>query len=349
MREARGFSLIELLVAGVVSTVVIGFAIVTIAQIQTATASQRKDIELASQGRVAMELMSRDVRAAGDAVQFLPYHCIGGFQSTGTPDGCAAVLDPHPWRITLARNAWTTPSGVTPGTSADTISSAPFTDDPGNVVTYQFVPRTVVQNGQGVLGHIERIRNPFGFAGQVPQTSILLDNVLLDERMKLAPDGADSDPTYDHALFLYHLLSATADEYIGAPGIVNRQTTTGNSFLLPPVRFFALPASLGDPLPAIVTIPPYLGGYDFEFMGLDGDNTISTSPLSATLGSVDLDMRYILDWNRIRAVRIAFKVVEPIEDPAYHHGLDLDPSEPGTARIFSIESTVEIKVFSNLL
>lgn len=349
MRVERGFSLVELLVAGVVSTVVIGFAIVTIAQIQTATASQRKDIELASQGRVAMELMSRDVRAAGDAVQFLPYHCIGGSQSPGTPDGCAAVLDPHPWRITLARNAWTTPPGVTPGTSADTLSSAPFTDDPGNVVTYQFVPRDVVLDGQGVLGHIERVRNPFGFAGQAPQTSILLDNVLLDERMKLAPDGVDSDPIYDYSLFLYHLLSETAGEYIGAASIVNRQTTTGDSFLLPPVRFFALPASLGDPLPAIVTGPPYLGSYDFEFMGLDGEKAISTSPLRATHGSIAQDMRYILDYNRIRAVRIAFKVVEPHEDPAYHHGLDLNPSAPGTARIFSIESTVEIKVFSNLL
>ena len=347
MKTSRGFSMLELLVAGTVSTVVIGFAIMTIAQIQSASAAQRKDIELASQARLAMELMGRDIRGAADAVQFLPYHCIAGMQSPGTPDGCSAILDPHPWRITIARNAWMTPAGETPGTEHDTISSLPFHQNPNNVISYQFVPRRTVMNGTGVIGHIERIVNPFGFMGEEPQGTILLDNVLLDERMKLDPTGHDSDPAYDHALFLYQLLSV-ADEYVGDPEIVARVAGRG-SFLLPPMRFFAIPNPLDTPLAPIVTNAPYLGDYPVDIIGLDPHSALSpTTPLQSTLGSFEADMRYILDYNRIRAVRVAFKVIEPREDRDYNAGIDLDHDTPGTSRIFSIESVFEVKIFSSL-
>jgi len=340
--------MLELLVAGTVSTIVIGFAIMTIARIQTANAAQRKDIELASQARLAMELIGRDIRGAADAVQFLPYHCIAGMQSPGTPDGCAAILDPHSWRITLARNAWITPAGATPGTEQDTISSLPFNQNPDNVVTYQFVPRRTVLDGTGVIGHIERIRNPFGFMGEEPQVSILLDNVLLDERMKLDASGSDSNPIYDHALFLYQLLSLTPNEYVGDPEIVARVAARG-SFLLPPMRFYAVPNPLDTPLPAIETAPPYLGAYPVDIYGLDPESVLApTTPLQSTNGSFDADMRYILDWNRIRAVRVAFKVVEATEDPLYTSGLDLDPDIPGTSRVFPAEAVFEVKIFSSL-
>jgi len=348
--SARGVTLIELMVAGTTAAVVVFFAFVTIGQVQSAAATQSRGIELVSQARLVMEVMGRDIRSAGDAVQILPFHCIAGFQSGGTPDGCPAILDPHPWRITIARNAWVAPTGVVPGTAEDGLSTAPFTDDPNNVVTYQFVPRMELPDDagfDGVVGRIERILNPFGFGGEAPQVTVLLDNVLLDERMKVDPATGTADARYNYALFMYQLMSARVNEYVGDPDIVARPTTM-NAFLLPPMRFFPIPAP-GDPLPAQATAPPYLPNYGgYEFVGLNKNASASASILQSS-ANLAQDMRFILDYNRIRAVRVAFKVLEAREDPNYRLGVDLDEDVPGTAHVFPVEAIFEMKVFSSFL
>ncbi len=344
MRTPRGFTLIELLIAGSASAVVVFFAFMTIGQIQGAAASQRREVELISQGRLALELIGRDIRGAGDAVQFLPYHCLQGAQAPSTPDGCPAILDPHPWRITLARNARVTPAGALPGTAADTISLAPFDQSADNVVTYQFVPR--LQVGDGWLGRIERIRNPFSFGGLEPERAILLDQVLLDDRMKLDPQTETSDARYDASLFMYRVMSAFAGEYVGDGTIVSR-ATRNLSFVLPPARFFPIPGAGG--LAAQAVAPPYLPAYGSpEIVGLRANASPSAS-LRADSHGFTQDLRYVLDYNRIRAVRVSFKVVEADQDPTFDGGIKLDPQRPGTARVVPMEATFEMKVFSSFL
>lgn len=350
-QSARGFSLLELMVAGSIATIVVFFAFMTIGSIQGAAATQQEGIELVSKGRIAMEVIGRDLRSAGDAIQILPAHCLAGFQSGGTPDGCPAILDPHPWRITIARNAWETPGGSLPGTSADYLSMRPFDGDPNNVVTYQFVPDRELPASagfQGVIGRIERIQNPFGFMGESPRTTIILDNVLLDERMKTSPQAGTSDPRFSFALFLYQVMSSRPNEYEGDPDLVDRPTTT-SAFLLPPMRFFPIPSPLTGGLPAQATTPPYLTPYpNHEIVGLNKD-AASTSELFQISSGFERDLRYVLDYNRIRAVRVAFKVLDTREDRNYHSGIDLDPESPGTAHVFPMESTIELKVFSSFL
>lgn len=350
MTNSRGFSLVELMIAGTTAAIVVFFAFMTIGSVQGAAATQQRGIELVSRGRLALEVIGRDIRSAGDAVQILPFHCITGFQAGGTPDGCAAILDPHPWRITLARNAWVTPSGQPAGTAADGLSTAPFDSDPNNVVTYQFVPRAELPASAGftgVLGRIERIQNPFSFGGEAPRTTVLVENVLLDERMRVDPATNAADSRYDFALFLYQVMSSRSDEYLGDPDIVARPTTT-SAFLLPPMRFFAIP-SPGTGLPAPNMVPPYLPDYGgSEIVGLYTDDAVSPTLFQVSTG-FDRDLRYVLDYNRIRTVRVAFKVLDEREDPEYAGGIELDPSSPGTAHVLPMEATFELKVFSSLL
>ncbi|AKU91711.1 PilW family protein [Vulgatibacter incomptus] len=168
MRE-RGFSLIELMVAGTISLVVVAAAFAFITRASEASAAQERATELTSRGRIALDLIGRDIRSAGDSVQLLPDPCLGA----GAPFGCAAILEPHPWRITIARYAWGAgPDGIL-GTADDVLPSGPFAANGDNVVTYQFVPRTAgpVSLGgtrTGYVGRLERISNPFSFGDRHP-------------------------------------------------------------------------------------------------------------------------------------------------------------------------------------
>lgn len=349
----RGFTLLEVILAAAISLLVIGGAFVALSRAHQTSIAQDRNVDLASQARLALELIGRDIRNAGDSVQFLPAHCLEGTQASGAPFGCPAILEPHPWRLTMSRYTWDAgPDGIRL-TADDQLGSSPFDDDGENVVSYQFVPRVRWSDDDhdGYLGRLERIVNPYGFGGADPEVTLLLDNVFVDNRMLVSPDGTERDPRRDYAVFMYRILSVTSGEYSGHDAYTKRSTEQG-SFILPPMRFFEFPdiasidtwATNQDGL-----TPPYLpAGYTAEMVGLQPDDSTVAS-LRSTSSGFDADLRYVLDYNRIRAVHVSLKLVEAREDMNHHGGLDLDPDRPGTARVIQVESTFELKVFSGYI
>lgn len=350
MPRHSGFTLVELLIAGTISAIVAlaGFAALTAMQDQAS--DQRRVADLTSQARLALDLIGRDIRMAGDSQEMLPVHCLNGVQSPGTAFQCSAILDPHPWRVTLTKNTWDPGTDGVLSTMDDRAPQLAFNLQPDNVVTYQFVKtRDVTKPGdagyRGVLGRLERIVNPFQFAGAQREVTVLLDRVLLDNRMRVNPaNPTENDPRYDHSLFMYQVLSTLSGEFEGA-AVYTERTTRHGSFLLPPVRFFD-PLGTYQTYQAAPPAAPWLPDYGTpHIVGLGGSTTV----LLRGSSSFDTDLRFVLDRNRIRAVRVALKVVDPREDPDLGDGIDVDPTRPGTARVFSFETTVELKVFSATL
>lgn len=379
MNRSRGFTLLELMIAGTVSLVVVLGGFAALNSIQHASARQQEADEIVGAARVAMEVMARDLRTAGDSINRLPQACLGA-AATFTPTlwNCAAVLDPHPWRVTIARNAWVD-NGTTPDASRFSTNDTPppaarlFDDDPENAVTFRFVPyagwtvpKDIGHGRKGVLGRIERVGNPFSFKlGGVPQppsVAVLLDNVVLDDAMRFNPaNAAEIDHRYDNALFMYQLLTKKG-EFWGNAALVGRNTTAGDWFLTPPMNLFK-PLNVPAAYPADVTGPPYMPttGYVQSGLGLNTDTTAVTSivkaPLAGTAptGSMNAgvpasQLRYLLDRNRIRTVRVSFKVAAPRERRDVTDGFDLDNNPAnGTAQLYSFETIVELKPLSRFM
>ncbi len=368
-----GFTLLELMIAGAISLLVVMGGFVALNGVQSASARQQEADEVVGAARVALEVMARDIRTAGDSFGRLSGSCLGATTFTPTVWNCAAVLDPHPWRVSIARNAWVDAGDGSRFTSDDTppAPTKAFTDDPENAVTFRFVPyegwadpKAVGNNRNAVLGRIERVTNPFGFTlagAAVPTTvAVLLDNVVLDDAMRFNPaDPADIDHRYDYSLFMYQLLTRSG-EFNGAAALVSRNTTAGDWFLTPPVNLFsrAVPAGYPNDAP---NAPPYMpSGYTAQVVGLE-TTTAVTSPIvntpvegtpSANLSPTDAtsQLRYLLDRNRIRTVRVAFKVAAPRERANVRDGFDLDNNPAnGTAQLYSFETIVEIKPLSRFL
>jgi hypothetical protein len=102
-------------------------------------------------------------------------------------------------------------------------------------------------------------------------------------------------------------------------------------------------------------------GYVRSGMGLNTDTTALTSivrsPLSGTAPTGSMNptvaasqLRYLLDRNRIRTVRVAFKVAAPRERANVREGIDLDGDPAnGTAQLYSFETIVELKPLSRFL
>ncbi len=359
----RGFTLIELMVAGVLSAVVVFGAFVALTSIQRSGLRQTESDAVVGEARLAMELIARDVRNAGDSLDLLPENCVGAFAHATANYRCPAVLEPHPWRLALARNAWRSSSGAPQGRRRTDDLPPPtnrnFEDEPENVILYRFVPDGEVRDltdsdgvtRQGVLGRIERVVNPYGFkrpaeASAAPaQVSVLLENVLLDNRMRINPaDPTEIDHRYDFSLFLYQVLT-TAGEFAGDADLVGRPTGLARAFLTPPLRFF--PASLPA---ALNTAKPYAPDHAAEVVGLEKTTKsyegLLTGSTKMDASDPTSDLRLVLDRNRIRTVRIAFKVVGA-EHPDVTDGLDLDGNPAnGRARVWDFETVAEIKPLS---
>lgn len=345
----RGFTLVEVLVAGALSLLAVVAATATIAWVQRANGVQQRAAAASGRARLALELLGADIRSAGDSVDLLPAHCLGAAATPGAPSGCPAILEPHPWRITIARNSWGPgPDGIE-RTADDTPPILPFDANGANVVTWQFVPdgprRSFGEGHGGWIGRLERILDPWGFEDG-PHATVVLENVILDDRMRVDPaDPSRRDERYDEALFLYLVASSGEGEYVGDDFAVRRTTRTG-SFLLPPVRFFAIPDPAHWPEPSLPH-PPWLPAWPQEVVGwrASGAAPQRQGPLRALGSGFEADLRHLLDFNRIRAVRVAFKLADE-EDPRHLGGIDLDPQRPGTARILAFESTFELKAFA---
>lgn len=351
MRNPRGFSLIELMIAGALSAIVALSGFIALSKVQQAVADQQRITDLTSAGRLAIEMMARDIRSAGDSLEMLPQHCMTGFNSPGTPHNCAAILDPHPWRMTLTRNSWQAGSDGVLYTSDDLAPTLSFENNPEDVVTYEFAPtgglKTFAGTHKGYVGQLRRIVNPFGFGGEPRRVAVLADNILLDNRMRVNPASPDeNDARYDYNLFMYQVLRTGTESWVGDAALVDRTTKQG-SYLLPVVRFFDPTNGTYAPYTSTGPAKPWLPNYGTpSVVGLHQSTTAETGALRSGGTSFDTDLRYILDYNRIRTVRVAFKMVEAKEDPDYIGGVDLDPSKPGTARIVPFETTTELKVFS---
>lgn len=352
MRRDAGFTLIELMIASTMSALVVFGAFVALTGVQVASATQNRTVDLVSQGRIALELIGKDIRAAGDSVNDLPAPCLGAMADPDSTWGCPAVLEPHPWRIVLARNAWGAGADGVPGTTDDVPDAVTaFDQKPANVVAYEFQPKTALttyaDGRKGYLGQLLRIENPLKFPGGTGTATktVLLDNVLLDDRMVVDPAApTTSDPRTDYALFLYGVLSTEPNEFAGDETFVNRTTREG-SFLLPPVRFFQI---AGTTLPALPTAPPFRPTtHAFEVVGLKADGTAQAELKPATANADAL--KFVLARNRIRTVRVAFKVVGAKDDPNFPGGFDLDPDAPGTAPLYPFGSTFELKVFATVI
>lgn len=358
MRRDRGFTLIELMIAGVLSAVVVMGGFIALTGLQRSGARQTEADEVVAGARLAMELIARDVRSAGDSLDLLGTPCLPTTDSH--PDRtfqCPAILEPHPWRMIIARNAWTNAAGTGPASDRTTdippVSTREFGKWPENVVMYRFVPygdgtqKTFGDGRHGYLGRIERVVNPFGFprntTASAAQITVLLDNVLLDDRMREKPDGTEVDHRYDFSLFLFQVLT-TKDKFVGS--LSSRDTSAADdAFLTPPLRFFP-PSSPGN----LVTVSPYMPNRVAAIVGLDADTTSHEGLLKGAgvskgmnPGQRDSDLRLILDRSEIRTVRIAFKVVGP-ERTDHTTGLDLDGNAAnGRARVYAFESTAELK------
>lgn len=357
-RNDRGFSLIELTIAGSASIVVVMTAFVALSALQRSGSRQAQAEEVVSGARLAMEVIARDIRSAGDALDLLPSTCLDAahhIDVTPMPFSCPVILEPHPWRIILARNAWTAADGTRSIYEVDDEpppDTRAFAEEAENVVMYRFIRKqalpTLADGAGGTrsahLGRIERVVNPFSFptggVAAAPSVTVLLDNVLLDDRMRANPaDPTDIDHRYDHALFMYQVLTETG-ELLGPVG--DRVTATGGPYLTPPLRFFPI-----GPPAAQKNVSPWAADFAAQVVGLEADTTAHTGLLrTGSAGMLasnrDSDLRVILDRNRIRAVRVAFKVVGP-ERTDIVDGVDIDPSVPGTARIYEFETSVEIK------
>lgn len=362
MRRASGYTLIELMIAATMGLIVIGGAFATLTGMQRVAGKQAASNELVAAGRIAMEVMARDIRSAGDSMALLPSPCLEGQSFLPTSHLCPAIHDAHPWRIAIARNAWVDANGD--GSTFSLEDTPPpvgrlFEQGTDNVVVYQFVPDTdSAQNLAGTggtrtgwLGRLERVVNPFGFNGEDPRVTVLLDRVLLDDRMRVDPaNETTSDARFDHSLFMYRLLTRQ-NELQGDPEVVSRNTSFGQLFLSPPIRFF----QVGPPA-SYTPNRPWTPAYPAQVVGLRADGSAVASLFSSGLASLNpapadpttSALRLVLDRNRIRAVRIAFKIVDDRERPGTTDGIDLDGNPAnGVAPVYMFETTVELKPLVN--
>lgn len=418
-QRSRGFTLLELIIAGGLAGIIAVAAFAAVTNMQQATGTQMEATSVFSSGRFGLDMMLRDIRMAGDSNELFANYCIRdpAMRHPNTLYACPAILEAHPWRIVLAMNNWAPAAagvgidinspfavGATPPTRASMLW-----DRPDNMVAYEFVPlidadfpieTLQVRNPAGtndfqrdvIRGRIDRIVNPFGldtaggFNVLPPQRSVLVENVVLDNAMRCNPlnpensnDPDACDPRFDHALFGYRLL-ARQNTLVETAG----RTTSSTMFLSPPLNFYApgRPAfqfGVDAPtdgltfagLPTAAEVRGLKAGavpagdgirlYDDTVAELDGftresmaDALVAADPFNPTIPNSVI--RLIYDRQRIRAVRVSFKVYSGREDPNYRLGLNLDDQDAaapqvttglGTSPLFQFESEAELKVFSS--
>jgi prepilin-type N-terminal cleavage/methylation domain-containing protein len=102
--DQRGFTLAELLVASLITTLVLGGAVMMTSQVQQGFARQIEDSVGEQEGRYALEWISRMIRAAGNNPYALPKQNNNGTPSDATDDfpilsDCPAANTPYAWLI----------------------------------------------------------------------------------------------------------------------------------------------------------------------------------------------------------------------------------------------------------
>lgn len=146
----RGFSLIELLIAIVISSVIVAGGYTILTTTHRATISNERAVGTQQNIRVAMELIARDIKQAGFGMPMAPDLPVGGTAGNCATGTTAAAIRP-------VDNNSAIPLTAVNDTGADTISLV--------------VPRTNPTNG-AILGWV--LTNPAPSAGAGSFTTITL-------------------------------------------------------------------------------------------------------------------------------------------------------------------------------
>ena len=157
MLRERGFTLIELMIAIVISSVIVVAGYTALTTTQRATISNERAVGTQQNIRVAMELLARDIKQAGFGMPVAPNTPVGGTAGNCAPGGTAAAIRP------LDNNS-AVPLTAVNDTGADTISLV--------------VPRTNSTNG-AVPGWVLASAAPSGGAGSF--TTITLTSTAINE------------------------------------------------------------------------------------------------------------------------------------------------------------------------
>ena len=153
----RGFSLVELMIAIVISSVIVtgGYTILTTTH--KATISNERAVDTQQNTRVAMEVIARDIKQAGFGMPLAPNAPVGGAAGNCAPGGTNTAIRP-------VDNNPAIPLTAVNDTGADSISLV--------------VPRTNPANG-AYLGWVLASAAPTGGAGSF--TTITLTNQAVTE------------------------------------------------------------------------------------------------------------------------------------------------------------------------
>jgi type IV pilus assembly protein PilW len=139
----RGFTLIELMIAIVISSVIVAAGYTVLTTTHRATISNERAVGTQQNIRVAMELIARDIKQAGFGMPVAPNTPVGGIAGNCAPGGTSAAIRP-------VDNNSAIPLNAVNDTGADSISLV--------------VPRTNPTNG-AIPGWVLSSAAPSGGAG----------------------------------------------------------------------------------------------------------------------------------------------------------------------------------------
>ena len=163
LRNDRGFTLAELLVATMITTVVLGGAVVMTSQVQQSFRRQIEDSAGEQEGRYALDWVSRLIRAAGNNPFGLPL-------AVGDTANCPVAGTPYSWVI-MDPDADGDNDDIrlqADSNPPDGILGGPACDQPNEDVTVSYDPDT---------SSITFVDNNLGGAAQV-RTDAVIDGLL---------------------------------------------------------------------------------------------------------------------------------------------------------------------------
>jgi type IV pilus assembly protein PilW len=124
----RGFTLVELMISIVISSVIVAAGYTILTTTHKATISNERAVGTQQNIRVAMELIARDIKQAGFGMPLAPNTPVGGVAGNCAPGGTAAAIRP-------VDNNSAIPLTAVNDTGADTISVVVPRTNPSWVLT----------------------------------------------------------------------------------------------------------------------------------------------------------------------------------------------------------------------
>ena len=197
VQSERGFTLIELMISIVISSVIVAAGYTVLTTTHKATISNERAVGTQQNVRVAMELIARDIKQAGFGMPMAPNTPVGG-----TAGNCATGA------------TGTTTAAIRP---VDNNSAIPLTavNDTGADTISLVVPRTNATNG-AVLGWV--LTSPAPSAGAGSFTTISLSGTAVTEMVAEGmADGSGAYVSLGGVLTLPVTSSSGATITLGSP------------------------------------------------------------------------------------------------------------------------------------